>query len=119
MLNTTSDTDLEVYLHNPRIAEIADFLAREQDALVELLETLGEFEAAEAARNAARLSAAQTTDLEGLGNDLVQVLNGLDSIPLAVVEHMMFAGLGPRDAHAAIRWAGARLTDLLGILETA
>ena len=119
MLNTTSDIAIKARAYNPKVAEIGDFLAREEEALVELLETLGEFEAAEAVRNAARLAAAQTQDLEGLGNELIQVLDGLDSIPVAVVEHMMFAGLGPRDAHAAIRWSGARLTDLLGILEAA
>lgn len=119
MLNTTSDIVFKAGAYNPRVAEIGNFLAREEEALVDLLETLGEFEAAEAVRNAAWLTAAQTPDLEGLGYELVQVLNGLNSIPLAVVEQMMFAGLGPRDAHAAIRWAGARLTDLLGILEAA
>ena len=119
MLNTTSDIAIEAHGHNPKVAEIAGFLAREEAQLCELLETLGEFEAADAVRSAARLSAAQSSDLEALGQDLEQVLDGLDCIPMAVVEHMMFAGLGPRDAHAAIRWAGARLTDLLGILEAA
>jgi hypothetical protein len=115
MLNTTSETALAAHCDTPK-AEIAAFLENEEEPLTELLEALGEFEAADAVRRAARLAAEQTPDLGALGRELVQVIDALAGMPFAVVEDMMFAGLGPRDAHAAIRWSGARLTDLLGRL---
>jgi hypothetical protein len=57
-------------------------------------------------------------DLAELADRLGHVLHGLNGIPSAVVEQMMFAGLGPRDAHAAIRWAGGQLTEHLNSLRS-
>ncbi|SEJ30144.1 hypothetical protein SAMN05421762_0941 [Pseudooceanicola nitratireducens] len=119
MLTITPHTDLRANVHSPKISEIADFLGREEPALVELLEAFGDLEAAEAARQAARLSEARVPELQSLGNAIKRVLAGLDDIQPSFVEHMMIAGVCQRDAPAAIRWTGARLTDLLGIIEAA
>lgn len=66
MLNNPPDVAIKARLRNPKVARIAAFLAQEEAGLVDLLENLGEFEAVDAVRNATRLAAAQTPDLEGL-----------------------------------------------------
>lgn len=119
MLNSTSHSAIVGASNNPKLVEIAVFLDQEEQALTDLLTDLGEFEAANAVGVAARLAAAPKPDLSALGDAPETILDGLESIPMAVVEHMMFAGLGPRDAHTAVRWAGARVTDLFGIIEAA
>jgi len=85
------------------IPEVTRFFEAEAQGLSEILEMVGEFDAAEAALALADMHTGVDVSADTVSVLLDEVLEALVAIPFLVVEHAAMAGLGPRDLHAAIR----------------
>ncbi len=88
------------------------FLAREADALRTLLETVGELDAANAILEIERLMAGSNSETRPIDDALKEIRKALEEIPFRDIENIARSRDGPRDLHAAVRWYGARITDL-------
>ena len=88
------------------------FLAREADALRTLLETVGEFDAANAILEIERLMDGSNSETRPVDDALKEIRMALAEIPFRDIENIARSRDGPRDLHAAVRWYGARITDL-------
>ena len=96
------------------IDSVRAFVLKERDGLLEILDLLGDDEAADAVRELEKLFALCEPGAGDLAVRLELVLLAFESVPLLVIEHAALLGRGPRDLHAAVRWYGARLADLCG-----
>lgn len=95
-----------------QVDTLGQFIAEEAECLKEILDIFGECEASDAVVELEGLCVAAQTDVTAVGMALETVLLALESIPFLVLEHAAVSGEGPRDLHAALRWYGARVSDL-------
>ena len=88
------------------------FLAREADALRTLLEAIGEFDAANAILEIAKMMDGSNSETRPVDDALKEIRVALEEIPFRDIENIARSREAPRDLHAAVRWYGARITDL-------
>lgn len=94
------------------VRRVVDFFDAHSDGFCSLVEALGQdellrlFDAALDAASPAEPNAAVVTRALELLSD------GLAAVSVSELDHVAISGCGPSDPYAALRWYGARLSDL-------
>lgn len=96
------------------VGTLRTFLDKEAEGLREILALFGDYEAADAVTDLVCLCSVSRSDVMMIGSTLDTVLRALEAVPFLVLEHVALSGQGPRDLHAAVRWYGGRIAELLG-----
>ncbi len=100
------------------ILRVADFLSEEREALRNLLELFGEFEAIDAIADLGELCDEDCPDLARITAALGVVCAAFEQLSFSLIGTVAWYGEGPRDLHAAIRWYGAKTEDLIKRFQT-
>ncbi|MDX1822682.1 MAG: hypothetical protein R3197_17450 [Paracoccaceae bacterium] len=114
MNNNVEIVPAETVIGARYVGTLRTFLEKEAEGLREILALLGDYEAAEAVTDLVCLCGASQRDVMAIGTALNVVLQALEAVPFLVLEHVALSGQGPRDLHAAVRWYGGRIAELLG-----
>jgi hypothetical protein len=94
------------------IRTLATFLDEEADALIELLHTLGEIDAADALDKILQLVDRPHLHASRIAGALSEVRTALEEVPIRDIENIARSRAGPRDLDAMVCWYGARVTEL-------
>ena len=106
----------DVAIGRCKMTFLRDFLGKEAEGLRELLNVCGETAASNAVDHLQGLCSAVNPDVVAIGRQLETVGSALADISFRKLEEMALAGHGPRNFDAALRWYGARVSELCGTL---